>query len=323
MPCYYPVTGYRSRSGPNAKSGAWPIVFNVTQGYRDMVVTVPCGRCIGCKLDKSRQWAIRCVHEASLHDDNCFITLTYSDNWIDKNKSLNKEDFVLFMKRLRRRYGDGIRFFHCGEYGEMYSRPHHHACIFNFDFIDKILYKEESGVKLYVSAELMDLWKCPDTGLSYGYSTIGEVTFESAAYVARYICKKLTGKKAKLYNGRMPEYVTMSRRPGLANGWLEQYGSDVYPSDGVVVRDDLICKPPRYYDKIYDSIDPEAFDKIKTQRRIDAKERADDNTWERLRVKEEVKKNKMKSLSRTLIDMEEINSFIESSKWKGRQNAVE
>ena len=130
MACYHPMTAYRSRAGRDPKTGKWPVVFNITQGYADMEVSVACGQCIGCRLERSRQWAIRCVHEASLHPINCFITLTYSPEHehrlyvpypdletgevIGNQLSLRKDDFVLFMKRLRKKFGEGIRFFHCG-----------------------------------------------------------------------------------------------------------------------------------------------------------------------------------------------------------------
>ena len=101
----------------------------------------------------------------------------------------------------------GVRFFHCGEYGELLYRPHYHACLFGFDFSDKVLWSTRGGVRLYRSKILEKLW-------TFGFSTIGDVTFESAAYVARYCTKKITGDKAdEHYNGRSPEYVTMSRPP--------------------------------------------------------------------------------------------------------------
>ena len=100
MPCYYPLTAYRSKQGRDPKTGKWPVVFNVKDGYSDLEVKIPCGQCIGCRLEKSRQWAIRCIHEASLYDRNCFITLTFDDEHLDPHKSLNKRDFQLFMKRL-------------------------------------------------------------------------------------------------------------------------------------------------------------------------------------------------------------------------------
>ena len=111
MACYHPILAYRSKTGRDPITGKWPIVFNITQGYADMPVQLPCGQCIGCRLERSRQWAIRCVHEASLYDDNCFITLTYDD---ERAVSLNYTDFQLFMKRLRARFPkDVIRFFCC------------------------------------------------------------------------------------------------------------------------------------------------------------------------------------------------------------------
>jgi len=250
MACYHPQTVYRSKNGRNPETGLWPIVFNVKEGYHDLKLQVPCGRCIGCRLEKSRQWAIRCVHEAKMHNDNMFITLTYNDD--NQKTSLVKEDFVLFMKRLRRRCGNGIRFFHCGEYGEKFSRPHHHACIFGYRFHDLDHWDTRGGVPLYRSVTLEDLWKNPETGESYGYSTVGDVTWESAAYVARYVTKKITGDKAeKHYADREPEYITMSRRPGIGRTFYDKYRNDMYNADTCVIRDDLVCQPARYYDKIY------------------------------------------------------------------------
>ena len=151
MPCYSPVKGWLARV-KNA-SGKRSVVFSFRDGLSDRPCSVPCGRCIGCRLERSRMWAVRCVHEAQLHSRNCFITLTFDDAHLDKSGSLVKRDFVLFMKRLRKRFGR-VRFFHCGEYGSQLSRPHHHACLFGFDFDDRVFYKEKSGVRLYRSKAL-------------------------------------------------------------------------------------------------------------------------------------------------------------------------
>jgi hypothetical protein len=256
-----------------------------------MPVDVPCGRCIGCRLERSRQWAVRCVHEASLHEDNCFITLTYDDAHLPPGGSLVKRDFVLFMKRFRKMYGSGIRFFHCGEYGTLLDRPHHHACIFGFDFPDKVFWSSRANVPLFRSLSLETLWP-------FGFSTVGAVTFESAAYVARYVLKKITGDDAAdHYGGLEPEYVTMSRRPGIARGWFDKYKDDVYPADRVVVREKFICKPPRYYDNIYDTLDPDSFLAVKARRKCRARD-SPDNAPDRLAVREEVKKLKAKQLKR-------------------------
>lgn len=308
MPCYSPITGYVSREvNPTGKRS---IVFDHKDGYTDMKQTLPCGRCIGCRLEKSRQWAVRCIHEAQLYDENCFITLTFDEYHIDNDYSLRKADFQKFIKRLRKYvtskeclqkypsiYRRKIRYYHCGEYGELYRRPHHHACIFNFDFPDKeIIY--DGKYKLYTSALLSQIWTDPKSEMPYGYSTVGEVTYESAAYVARYIIKKITGDKAeKHYQGRVPEYTTMSRRPGIASEWFKKYTSDVYPSDMVVVRDGLICKPPKYYDKIYDTINPQYMARLKHIRSKKAQNNPD-NTYKRLRVRQKVAEINLNKLKR-------------------------
>jgi len=204
--------------------------------------------------------------------------------------SLDDRDFVLFMKRLRKKYGEGIRFFHCGEYGEKLGRAHHHACLFNFDFPDKILWSVRENVKLYTSESLHSDEKKPCLW-PHGYCTIGDVNFESAAYVARYVTKKITGENAEShYQGRKPEYITMSRRPGIGREWFDKFKSDVYPGDKLVIREDLICHPPRYYDNIYESENPGEMDEIKMKRRQLAKMMDDDYAVLERREKCKIKK---------------------------------
>lgn len=302
MACYSPLRGFR---GPiNPASGKRPIVFkrrDADPAREIFEVTLPCGQCIGCRLEKSRQWAIRCVHEASLYERNAFITLTYDEYNLPDDGSLRLEDFQKFMKRLRKRCGEGIRFFHCGEYGEKFKRPHYHACLFNFDFDDKELFSTRHGVKLYISRTLSELWP-------FGFSTVGDVTFESAAYVARYITKKVTGDAAERHYERVdektgevwsvkPEYTTMSRRPGIGKPWLEKFAKDVYPDDFVVLRGKKM-KPPKYYDLSFEIDEPELFRKIKASRRAKIEDHMENNTYERLRVREEIQLRKFEKLKR-------------------------
>lgn len=304
MPCYYPLHGYRSRF--KNSNGKFYFTMKASDGHIDLPMIVPCGQCVGCRLERSRMWAVRCVHEASLHKRNCFITLTFDDAHLNSDRTLVKRDFQLFMKRLRKSFPkDRIRYFHCGEYGEKFSRPHHHACLFGFDFSDKVLWSVREGVKLYRSPTLESIW-------SNGYCTIGDVTFESAAYVARYILKKVTGdfnKRMERYAVRvdfetgelicrLPEYVTMSRRPGIAHDWISKYGSDVYPDDFVVIRDGIKVKPPKYYDAIYDENGGD-LDHVKSARKSRAYERKEDNTDARLDVKEQVLKLRINKLKRS------------------------
>lgn len=299
MACFFPLQAFRSQA--KKANGKSVIKFNIQLGLSSVKyepIKVPCGRCTGCRLERSRQWALRCMHESTLYSRNSFITLTYNPKSLPSNGSLQLRHFQLFFKRLRKKYGKGIRFFHCGEYGEKNFRPHYHACIFNFDFDDKILWKTNNGISLYTSQNLNNLWSDPDTNEPLGFCTVGNVTFESAAYVARYIMKKITGEKsAAHYNGKKPEYVTMSRRPGLGKGWYDKYKSDCYPSDFLIHRDKRI-KPPKYYDRQYELDSPEEYAIIKSIREENAKLNTD-NSPARLKVKCLVKKSQLRELKRT------------------------
>ena len=157
MPCYHPLTAYYARK--ENESGKRSLVFDASLALADVPIQVPCGRCIGCRLDRSLSWALRCVHEASLYDANCFVTLTFDDSSLPPDASLKVADFQNFMKRLRQRVSPcKVRFFHSGEYGAKFSRPHHHACLFGFDFPDKVLFKKSAKGNIYTSAMLAELW---------------------------------------------------------------------------------------------------------------------------------------------------------------------
>lgn len=230
----------------------------------------PCGHCLGCHLNYSRQWAIRSVHEASLHKKNCFITLTMRDEDLPLDMSVHREDIQKFIKRLRDRndYKD-IRYLASGEYGDKGSRPHYHLCLFGHDFSDKVLrrsgkrafYKSRvrftSEYDIYSSKELEELWP-------YGFNTIGEVTYASAAYVARYIIKK-SPKGSKYPDGRLKEFALMSKYPALGKRWLEKYFTDVYPKDYLHVEGKLV-PPPRYYDSLCKKWHPEIWKEVQERR---------------------------------------------------------
>lgn len=270
MVCYHPIMAYRHKFR-KTENGKALIDFKGGSVLEWDELRLPCGRCIGCRLERSRQWAMRCVHEAQYHDHNSFITLTFDDEHLDPSGSLQPRDFVLFMKRLRKdlsKNGIKIRFMHCGEYGDQFERPHHHAIIFGYDFPDKYFWKLSDGFPLYRSPRLEQLWP-------FGYSWIGSVTFESCAYVARYVTKKVNGDEAEdHYHGRHPEYITMSRRPGIGYQWLMDH-PEIYNYDDVVIRDNIHCKPAKYYDRIFEQIAPDFMKSIKAARELYAKEHDD------------------------------------------------
>lgn len=196
-----------------------------------------------------------------------------------------------------------IRYFHCGEYGELLKRPHYHAILFGVDFADKKLWKQSAAGPLFRSEILEKLWP-------FGFSSIGAVTFESACYVARYCVKKVSGKKAVRHyesvdretgviTRLLPEYVTMSLKPGIGHDWFKCFSSDVFPSDEVIVNAKA-AKPPRYYEKLHTVVDAAVMEGIKARRLAKADARFDDNSPARLRVKREVAQARLNLKRRSL-----------------------
>lgn len=235
------------------------------------------------------------MHEASCHDANCVVTLTYDDAHLPVDGSLEKRAFPLFMRRLRKT-GVKARYFHCGEYGEERSRPHYHGCLFGFDFPDKELGPpSKSGADQWVSRELERLWPS-------GLSTIGTLNFESAAYIARYVTKKVTGSRAEGAYSRVddatgevfqvePEFATMSRRPGIGKAWFDAFSDEVFPADEVICRGHA-CKPPRYYDNLLEAQSPGALGVLRFRRFVE-RPSALEGSSARLHVREVCTKSRM------------------------------
>lgn len=240
MACYRYLKAYRAPGGA--------IVFDSKKGYSDRPLELPCGQCIGCRVERSRQWAIRCVHEAQFHDRNSFITLTYDSVNVPADGGLHVKHWQNFAKRLRHKLGP-FRFFMCGEYGDKNKRPHFHACIFGLDFsADRVFLRDSAGGRLYVSPTLESVW-------GMGQTVLGDVSYESAAYVARYVVGKLTGDKAEIEYCRVEPatgeswmvrapFTCMSRRPGIGAKWFEMFHGDVFPSDEVVHQGRRFRPPP-------------------------------------------------------------------------------
>lgn len=265
------------------------------QVWQDQWVTdwipIPCGQCIGCRLDYSRMWADRCILEAREYECNAFVTLTYDPEHLPELQqvidvetgetflwpSLVPEDLEKFMKDLRRYYKyhynyDNIRFYACGEYGEEGGRPHFHLLLFNLPVPDKqYWFTNHENEKIYISNSLSKIW-------NKGIVTIGDVTWNSAAYVARYVMKKQKGNTAglveicgHLVTGLVPEFTRMSRKPGIAWKYYDEHKHEFYETDEIVlsVRGKVrTIKPPRYYDKLYDidCEDPFVMSDIKKRR---------------------------------------------------------
>ena len=279
------------------------MVFTRDAAQVDNPVKIPCGQCIGCRLERSRQWAMRCVHESSLYEENSFITLTYAEN--PPFDTISKRAWQDFMKSLRHKlHPKKIRFFMCGEYGDEKGRPHYHAIIFNHRFTDQKFHKTtDAGENLYTSELLDQVWQ-------KGYCYIGEVNFKTAAYVARYALKKNTGEQAKTeyerestytcigIQDKISEYTLQSRNPGIARPWFEKYKDDL--DKGFITINGTKMAPPKYYDDCYLAEDELQLDNIKEKRRQSIDQQNPEQQLNRLRVKETIKLKKMKSFTRNL-----------------------
>lgn len=278
---------------------------------------IPCGHCIGCRLDYSRRWADRLMLEMKYHQNNYFVTLTYddshvpviytSDNDKDVRLTLDKRDVQLFLKRLRKTQDTKIRYYLSGEYGEGTFRPHYHAIIFGLKVDDLKFYKKnERGDKLYVSESLMKIW-------GKGLVIVGEANWDTAAYTARYVVGKQTGSaEMKYYLGIEPPFSLMSRNPGIG----KQYFTD---NPDILEREKIYISTkdggheiaiPRYFKKLAESdpIGAVAVENLKEKHKQIAKNRnqikqslTNLDYLQILTLEEKTKKQKTKILNRKKI----------------------
>lgn len=266
------------------------------------VIPIPCGRCIGCRLDRSRQWADRCMLELMYHEQACFVTLTYDDFHIPRRFygdprcgnvlpcfTLCIRDLQLFFKRLRKRFPSAvIRYFGCGEYGPRTLRPHYHIILFGIDFDDKVeIGKSKTGQVMYSSETLDSIWSFPPRnalGESYspnkskaGIATVQPVTWETCAYTARYVQKKLYGYESKFYEEHNidPPFSVMSRRPGIGRRYLDDH-PDLFEYDNINIATAEGGKkiyPPKYFTKCLEISEPEKAEALKNVKKQLALER--------------------------------------------------
>lgn len=247
-------------------------------------------------MSRARQWSVRCVHESQLHEENSFVTLTYSDEHIPEDWSVNVRDWQLFAKRLREAIGP-FRFFMAAEYGGKTFRPHYHALIFGHAFLeDRVMLKAHPN-RLWTSPVLEKKW-------GKGHVSLGDVTPETCSYVTKYCVKKqmprhklverVDADTGECWSVR-PEFQLMSRRPGLGAGWIDKYPSDVFPADEVVLGGSKMFPPRYYFDRFQDEC---VKANIKLKRKEAALERVADQTHERLAVRERVAVSRLTHLGR-------------------------
>ncbi len=310
MACYSPLKGFKNANGA--------LVFK-RSAHTVGQMEVACGQCLGCRLDRTLMWAMRITHEGYLYENsygNCFVTLTYRSkkecdtrqirkgHHVPADYSLNYHHFKDFIKRLRRHFPQKIRYFHCGEYGEENLRPHYHACLFNCTFNDMAVEQQREGINTYSSASLAKLWP-------FGFCTVGQLNFETAAYTAGYILKKVTGPSGDetyLRNDEYgvaywvkPPYVTMSLKPGIGADFYAKFKTDFFPSDeSPVPGKGIIKKVPRYYETIFKNENPAMHDVVKNIRQEWIRNHRDDFTPQRLMDKYKCAKARISQQQRAL-----------------------
>jgi len=277
MGCTRPLSGYR---GPGGK-----VFFTSKDGYVDRPITVKCGQCLGCRLRRTQDWAVRCVHEAQMHSDNVAVTLTYDDEHLPEDSSVSVKHWQDFCDRVRYERGP-FRYLHTGEYGETNTlRPHYHGLLFGMSFPDPYRTGTSTrGHPVLQSEDLTRLW-------GNGIATIAPVNFATASYTARYTIAKASFDDPEQFQRIDPEtgewwevkptYSTMSLRPGIGNAWYKRWKKEVYPSDFITIKGQ-IYRPPLYYDKLLEGENPDLFDSVRLKRRNKIK--TDDHTHERLRT---------------------------------------
>ena len=309
MPCVSPLKGFKD---------PWTGGLTFDRSNTQEEMDVACGQCLGCRIDWRRMWSMRIAHEASLHEysgGNSFITLTYRDplectpeQWIrgdhvPSDWSLNPRHWELFMKRLRKFFEpQQLRFFAAGEYGRKckhgvdlrrvscplcrVGRPHFHAIIFNGSFPDLVSYQSDGNITRWTSPTLERIWR-------YGFVDVAPFTYNAGQYVAGYILKKMSGARSHdqylsvdldgVITWLEPEFVRMSRNPGVGRVWFEKYFQDVFPSDEVPVPGKGVFRGvPRFYEECYAEVFEAELEEIKKVREAFMREHADDYTPERL-----------------------------------------
>lgn len=362
MPCYHPLKGFIIGFTDNYKNklkitdykvdhleyneikNIYEKIYTKERKYNDAPVfypeyDIPCGRCIGCRLKYSSEWAARCCLELKRHDSSYFVTLTYDDCHVPYSTgivpetgelvtttTLVKRDVQLFMKRLRKKYAEKydnkIRYFLAGEYGDKTFRPHYHAIIFGLRLDDLEFYKRSGDFNLYTSKWLEDIWSVPNTHPAerLGMVVVGEANFETAAYVARYVTKKLNGKEAEKYEqlGIIPEFSLMSRKPGIGGDYadenIEHMLDDMYlnlstPNGGKKLP------IPKFYKRKFDAF-------FEDQDILQYYQWKEDRLKASRRVMESIKQQQLNNTTLSYLDLLQVNEVNQKAKIKGLERSL-
>lgn len=311
MSCYHPLKAFAVGTHSSGKvkykicaydvdhvecdaHGVWSAVSTPLRSARAVrvvreFVEIACGKCLDCRMRRSRDWANRCMMELQYHDSAYFVTLTYNDKHLPIEyhtdgatgealpvATLRKSDLQNWIKRLRRRYpNDNIRYYAGAEYGRNTMRPHYHVIVFGLHLDDLEPVSVQRGYTYYKSLSLEKTWSVydPDTQSfdPIGYVTVGAVTWQSCAYTARYILDKQTADNGDYYteHGILPPYQCMSLKPAIGHQYYVDHGDEIYRYDQLYLttpEGGMQSKPPRYFDNLYAADNPDDMQDVKATR---------------------------------------------------------
>lgn len=318
--CFYPLKGIRLGDSVQIVNPRKSLdttfcktsYFNTETGEVSEWFDVPCGKCLGCRLDYSKTWAERIMLECESWKHNFFLTLTYDDDHLifdksEHNPTLVKGHFQSFMKALRqyldRKGLDSCRFYGCGEYGDESMRPHYHIIVFNLPIDDLVYYGDSKmGYPLYMSERLTKLW-------NRGNVYIAEVSVQSAAYVARYTQKKAeNGINKDFYKnlGIADEFVLMSRRPGIGAYYFFDNAEELLRTDKIYLPGGKVSKVPKYFLGLAEKTMDFDDSLLKSRRKVKAealaavkKKMYSVDEWSRAATEEKILKKNAKMLKRS------------------------
>lgn len=286
---------------------AWAIPQADCPYERIRPISLPCGLCFGCRCDNARMWSLRMMHERRYHTDAWFITLTYSPQHMPANGDLNYRHLELFFKNARHHFQDGdvpFKYFACGEYGDQSLRPHYHFAAFSFTIPDlRRLFRTPGGDWYYTSELLSSVWK-------YGHVIVGKLEWDSAAYIARYVTKKMHGSNIRYLDTFDPDtgevdHYSIERAfqsKGLGLSWYLDNEDEIWRLDACLFKNEYLVLPPRYYFKKLQERNPELALIVKEARSQNREHLFLDNSRDKeLLYAMEAKRLQMQTLKRSFL----------------------
>lgn len=303
MPCYSPLNGYYKREDGQSKF----TIVGKQASFDAQLAQTSCGQCIGCKIQKAKDWGIRCVHEMQMHETSIFVTLTY-ENTPEKcydNESLNPDHLQQFWKNIRKKLSpQKIKYYACGEYGSDKGRPHYHAIMFGIELDDRVPeFTTKQGETYYSSEKLTKSWGFG--GVRFAAADIG-----TAIYISKYITKKHTGDLADTsyfshidtktgeWVEKIPEFTRMSTKPAIGLNWLKKYYNTEVVK-GYLTHEGTKYRVPKYYKDELEKLSPSLHEELVhniLQHLPTHKEEAD--SYERLLDREKYAKTILKQETR-------------------------